>query len=179
MINSHNQTIPRPSLSLTSTHNMGATHNASISIWGKPVRPQTTHNQRVSGMILKSGILKLDRTRLCAARGQFNLGRFAIGQDVSYQHFFFSFTHIYFPASGQAVVTGVVPSPPPVLCLQFLSCLGFSNPTARRFSSSIANSRSRAFRKSIYALEKVPTNLYEHALRGIRTHETDLYQARG
>ena len=28
------------------------------------------------------------------------------------------------------------------------------------FSSSVANSRSRAFRKSIFAQEKVPTNLY-------------------
>ena len=46
------------------------------------------------------------------------------------------------------------------------------------FSSSVANSRSRVFRKSICAQEKVPTNLFEYALGGIRTHETDLYQAR-
>ena len=46
-------------------------------------------------------------------------------------------------------------------------------------SSSVANSRSRAFRKSNGAQEKVPTNVYEYALGGIRTHETDLYQARG
>ena len=39
----------------------------------------------------------------------------------------------------------------------------------------IANSRSRAFRKSICSQEKVPTN----ALGEARTHETDLYQARG
>ena len=48
-------------------------------------------------------------------------------------------------SSGQAVVTGVVPSPPGT-CLQFLSRIGFSIPTARRFSSNVANSRSRAFR---------------------------------
>ena len=48
-----------------------------------------------------------------------------------------------------------------------------------QFSSSVANSRSRAFGKSICAQEKVPTNLYEYALGGVRTHETDLYQARG
>ena len=41
-------------------------------------------------------------------------------------HVTFSFTHIYFPASGQAVVTGVVPSPPAFLP-QFLSRIGFSN----------------------------------------------------
>ena len=45
--------------------------------------------------------------------------------------FFFFFAHFYFPASGQAVVTGVLPSPPRFLP-QFLSRIGFSNPTARR-----------------------------------------------
>ena len=34
----------------------------------------------------------------------------------------------------------------PGTCLQFLSRIGFSIPTARRFSSNVANSRSRAFR---------------------------------
>ena len=47
------------------------------------------------------------------------------------------------------------------------------------FWSSVANSRSRAFRKSIYVQEKFPTHFYEQALEGVRTHETDLYQARG
>ena len=47
------------------------------------------------------------------------------------REFFFSFTHIYFPASGQAVVTGVVPSPPGS-CIQFLSPIGLSNSTASR-----------------------------------------------
>ena len=47
--------------------------------------------------------------------------------------FSFFFSHFYFPASGQAVVTGVVPSSPPVLAFQLLSRIGFSNPTARRF----------------------------------------------
>ena len=42
------------------------------------------------------------------------------------------------------------------------------------FSSGVANSRSRAFRKSICAREKVPTNLYEYTLGGARNHETDL-----
>ena len=32
---------------------------------------------------------------------------------------------------------------------------------------------------SICAQEKVPTNLYAYALGGARTHEIDLYQARG
>ena len=67
----------------------------------------------------------------------------------------------------------------PVLAFNFLSRIGFSNPTARRFSLSVANSRSRVFRKSICAQEEVPTNLHEYALGGARTHETDPYQARG
>ena len=49
---------------------------------------------------------------------------------------------------------------PPGSCLQFLSRIGSSNPTARRFSiRDVANSRSYcAFRKSICAQEKVHTN---------------------
>ena len=39
--------------------------------------------------------------------------------------FFFFFSHFYFSASGQAVVTGVVPSSPGS-CLQLLSRIGFS-----------------------------------------------------
>ena len=69
---------------------------------------------------------------------------------------------------------------PPGSCLQFLSRIGFSNPTARRFfSSGVANARSRVFRKPICAQEKIPTILYEYTLGGTRAHETDLYQARG
>ena len=66
---------------------------------------------------------------------------------------------------------------PPGTCLQLLSRIGFSIPTARRLSSNVANSRFRAFRESICAQEKVPTNLYEYeyALGGTRTHEIDLY----
>ena len=76
-------------------------------------------------------------------------------------------SHFYFPASGQALVSGVVPSSR-YRCFQFLSCS-----TARRFSSNVANSRSRAFRESIHAQE-VPTKLYQHALRGTRTYALDL-----
>ena len=46
--------------------------------------------------------------------------------------FFFS-SHFYFPDSGQAVVTRVVPSHPRVLDFKFLSRIGFSNPIARLF----------------------------------------------
>ena len=62
-------------------------------------------------------------------------------------------------SSGQAVVTGVVPSPPRYMP-PFLSRIGFSIPTAGRFSSNVAinnSSRSRAFRQSIIQ-EKVYTS---------------------
>ena len=68
---------------------------------------------------------------------------------------------------------------PPVLAFSFYRAQGSAIPLLVDFLSSVANSRSRAFRKSICAQEKVPTNLYEYALGGIRTHETHLYQARG
>ena len=94
-------------------------------------------------------------------------------------HFFFFSSHFYFPAPGQAVVTGVVPSPP-----RFLPSIFIAHRVQRSHCSSIfhrvfANSLSRAFHRSICAQEKVPTNVYEYALGGARTHETDLYQARG
>ena len=90
--------------------------------------------------------------------------------------FFFSFfAHFYFPASGQAVVTGVVPSPPRFLPSFFIAHRVTAIPLLVDFSSRVANSRSRISRKSICPQEKGATNLYEYALGGIRTHETDLY----
>ena len=58
---------------------------------------------------------------------------------------------------------------PPGSCPKRLSRIGFSNLAARRFFIEyIAISRSRAFRKTICAQEKVATNLYEYALGGAR-----------
>ena len=48
-------------------------------------------------------------------------------------------------SSGQAVVTGVVHSTRGYVP-SFLSHIGFSIPTTRRFSSNVANARFRAFR---------------------------------
>ena len=60
--------------------------------------------------------------------------------------------------SGQAVDTRVVPSPRYVP--SFLSRIGFSIPTARRFSSNVANSRSRAFRYSFFLCIKKSLRVY-------------------
>ena len=67
------------------------------------------------------------------------------------------------------------PFSPPVLAFNFYRAKGSAIPLLVDFSSNVANSRSRAFRKSICAKEKLPTNLYEYALEGIRTHETETY----
>ena len=73
------------------------------------------------------------------------------------------------------MVSGRRPFYTPVRAFNFVRAfVGLSIPTARRFSLNVANSRSRAFRESIRAQEKVPTNLYEYALGGTRTHAIDL-----
>ena len=68
--------------------------------------------------------------------------------------------------------------PPTFLAINFFPLfLAISLPVG--FSLSVANSRSRAFRRSICAQEEVPMDLHEYALRGARTHETDLPGSRG
>ena len=70
------------------------------------------------------------------------------------------------------MVTGVVlPFPPPVILPSLFLAIRVQHPLIVGFSSSVADSRSRAFRKSISALDE---NIYEYALGGIRTHEADL-----
>ena len=68
--------------------------------------------------------------------------------------------------------------PPPVLAFKFYRAQGSAIPLLVDFSSTvIANSRSRVFLKSICAQDKVPTNLFEYAVGGTQTPETDQYQA--
>ena len=93
--------------------------------------------------------------------------------------FLFFFPHTStFPASGLAVVTGAVPFSAPVLAFNFYGAQGSAIPLLVDFSSSVvADSRPRAFRKSICAQEKAPQVFIrvQYALGGIRTHETDRY----
>ena len=64
----------------------------------------------------------------------------------------FLFSHFYFPASGQAVVARVVPSNTRFLPSIFIAHrVQQSIPLLLDLSSSVPNSRSRAFRKSICA----------------------------
>ena len=75
--------------------------------------------------------------------------------------------HFHFPAQldvGGFTLSDLLDKPwsqvssllPPVTCLQFLSRIGFSISTTRRFSSNVANSRSGAFRWSIFHARKSP-----------------------
>ena len=74
------------------------------------------------------------------------------------------------------MVTGVVSPPPPVLAFNFYRAWGSGIPLLVHrvllLTHALALSAS-------FAIEKISTNLYEYALRGIRTHENDLYQTRG
>ena len=55
--------------------------------------------------------------------------------------------------------------PSPRYVPSFLSRLGFSFPAARRFSSNVAHSRSRAFLYSICLRDKVPARTSMHSVR--------------
>ena len=70
--------------------------------------------------------------------------------------------------------------------LQFLSRIRFSIPTARRFSSNAANSRSPAFRESIFAQEnslRIYTTMQSVGLELMQSttsrHEDNLLHHRG
>ena len=108
--------------------------------------------------------------------GGFELTKLTYTKPVYQVTFFFSHTSTF--QLLDKPWSQVSSLPPPGSCLQFLSRIGFNNHCSSIFHR-VANSRSRAFRKSIFAQEKVPTILYEYAIGGARTHETDLYQARG
>ena len=115
-------------------------------------------------------VLSFDLTDCCAAGCKVPCGKSDAAAMLSMEgergwgecqcDFFFFFSFFFRPSlllssstrrrfypqrsSGQIVVKGVVPSLRYVP--SFLSRIGFSIPTARRFSSNVANSRSRAFR---------------------------------
>ena len=63
------------------------------------------------------------------------------------------------------MITGVVPSPPPVITFMYIAHR-VQHPLIVDFSSSVANSRSRAFRESIGAQEKVPRKIIRESTRG-------------
>ena len=77
-----------------------------------------------------------------------------------YSIFFFSSHTSTFqlPDKPWSQVSSLPPSP--VLAVNFYRAYGSAIPLFVDYSSSVANSRSHAFRKSICAQEKVPTRTY-------------------
>ena len=63
---------------------------------------------------------------------------------------------------------------PPALAFNFIAHRVQQSHRSSIFHRVIANTRSRAFRKSVCAQKKVPKNLYEYAPGGARTLDTDL-----
>ena len=92
--------------------------------------------------------------------------------------FFLVLTHFYFLASGHTSRGHRCrPSlPPPDCCLHLILAHRAQHPLTVDFSTSVTNSRSRAFRKSTCAQYD---KIYEYAFGEIRMHNADLYRARG
>ena len=94
----------------------------------------------------------------------------------SLRRFFFSSHTFYFPASADKPWSQVSPLLPPGSCHHFLSRIwvGFSNPTARRVFIKWCQPTLSRLPQVNSCARKSPTDLYEYALGGVRTHETDL-----
>ena len=97
---------------------------------------------------------------------------------IQYIHIF---AHFYSPASGQVVVTGVVPSSP-----RFLPSIFFAHRVQHSHCSSIVHrvlllTLALALSASQFVRKRKSPRMYTsmHSVGGIRTHETDLHQARG
>ena len=93
--------------------------------------------------------------------------------------FSFLFAHFYCLASGQKPWSQASSLLLPGSCLQFLSRVGLSNPTARRFFHGVLLTHALALSASQFVRKKKSPRIYASMHSGIRTHETDLYQARG
>ena len=95
--------------------------------------------------------------------------------------FFFFVPRFYFPASGQAVVTGVVPSPRRFLPSFFIAHRVQQSHCASIFHRALL-SHALALSASQYVHEKKSQRIHtnkSYALGGARTHETDLYIYQG
>ena len=89
------------------------------------------------------------------------------------------FAHFYFPASGQAVVTGVVPSPPWFLPSIFIAhrvqqshCSSIFHRVLLTHAPALSASQFVHKKKS----QRIDTSMHS---TGLELTKTDLYQARG
>ena len=93
-----------------------------------------------------------------------------------FQLYCYFYTYFYFPAFGQAMETGVIPSP-----ARFLPSMYIAQRVEQSHCSSIFHPmlliHTLALSASQFAHENKPsTNIYGYTLGGARTRETDPYQ---
>ena len=96
--------------------------------------------------------------------------------------FFFSCTHLYFPASGQAVVTGVVPSSPRFLPSIFIAHKSSAILLLVDFSLSVLLTHALALSASQLVRKKESPRTYRTSMHsgGLELATlTYIYQARG
>ena len=124
----------------------------------------------------KNGVVQLSVETILQSSDT-RAGGWEINQSFCNRTVFF-FAHFCFPASGHKPWSQLSSLLAPVLASHFYRAQGSAIALLVDFSSRVANSRSRAFRKSICTQEKVPTNSHEYALGGTRTHEADLFFSR-
>ena len=93
--------------------------------------------------------------------------------------FFFSHTFTFQLLDKPWSQVGVVPSSPRFLPSIFIAHRVQQSHCSSIFHRVLLTHALAVSARQFCAQEKVPTNLYEYALGGARTHETDLYQARG
>ena len=91
--------------------------------------------------------------------------------------FFFSFSHTFTFQLLDKPWSQVSSLLPPGSCLRFLSRIGFSNPTARRFFDRMMLTHALALSASQFVHKKKSQRIYT-SMHSVG-HETDLYQARG
>ena len=91
----------------------------------------------------------------------------------SFFFFFSCWSHFYFPASGQAVVSGVAPSPPPYVPSVFIAHRVQHSRCSSTFFRRMLLTHAFALSASQF-VHKKKSNACEYALVGTRTHEIDL-----
>ena len=132
--------------------------SASQSVHKKKSRRTYTSMHSAGLELTKLSYTRLE-DNLIRHRGDRHFTYQVPGTMVLYSCLFIFSSHLYFPASGQSVVTGVVPSPP-----RFLPSTFIAHRVQQSHCSSIFHrvllTHAFAFRKSICAQEKVPTNIY-------------------
>ena len=110
------------------SHCLSIFHRALLSRALALSASQFVHKKKSQRIYTSMHLAGLEHTKLTYTRLGDNLIRHR-----GDRYIFFFFAHFYFPGSGQKPWSQVSFLLPPGSCLQFLSRIGFSSPTARRF----------------------------------------------